>query len=92
MFYDSLSMEGTASYVGDLLATPANGADEIRTRKRAEFSRSVGLVESRITQTELSVHGLVTGASVTYDHVYAAGFYGDQVLYGLGYVIARAIA
>ena len=90
--FSSLSKEGTASYVGDLLALPAQGTDEPTAKERAEFAGSVDLINLRITQMELSVHGLATNASVTPEEVYAAGFYGDQVFYALGYVMARAIA
>ncbi len=85
-------MEGTASYVGDILALPERGADETLTRERARFARNVGLVSRSVTQLELSVHGLDTGAAVSPDEVYALGFYGDEVMYSLGYVMARAIA
>lgn len=90
-FFGSLLAEGTASYVGDVLRLPDSGADEPVTRERARFARNVGLVSRSITQLELSVHGLVTGAAVSPDEVYALGFYGDEVMYPLGYVMTRAI-
>jgi hypothetical protein len=45
-----------------------------------------------MTQLELSVHGLITNASVTPADIYEVGFYGDAILYSLGYVMARDIA
>lgn len=90
--FDSLSTEGTASYVGDILALPARGTDDITAKERAEWDQNVAMVHQSITQMELSVHGLATGAYVTPEDVYALGFYGNQVLYALGYVIARDIA
>jgi Putative zinc dependent peptidase (DUF5700) len=89
--YDSLSMEGTASLVGDVGALAA-GIDKPSDEERAHFMRNVGLVSRSVTQIELSVHGLNSGADVSYDDIYALGFYGDEVLYALGYVMARAIA
>ncbi|WBS04667.1 hypothetical protein OU994_10480 [Pseudoduganella sp. SL102] len=35
--------------------------------------------------------GLTTGAQVSYEDIYALGFYGHEALYALGYVMARAI-
>ena len=90
--FDSLEMEGTASEVGDELMLPVQGADTVTTKERAEFARNVDLVRAHVTQMELSVHGLATGVALTYEDVYAADFYGNQDLYGLGYVMARAIA
>lgn len=90
--FASLSDEGTASYVGDILALPERGGDDATARERARFGRNVAMVERSITQLELSVHGLTTGAAVSPDDVYALNFYGDEVLYALGYVMARAIA
>ena len=91
-FFNSLSMEGTASEVGDLLALPIQGADAATAKERTEFVQNVELVKLHVTQLELSVHGLATNATPTYEEVYAAAFYGTQELYGLGYVMARAIA
>jgi hypothetical protein len=54
--------------------------------------RNVGQAGRSSTLLELSIHGLTTRAKLSYDDIYALGFYGDQVLYGLGYVMARAIA
>ena len=88
--FASLEMEGSASLVGDVAAMPAGtdaGSDEARQRTL----RNIGLVDRSVTLLELSVHGLNTGAEVPYDDVYALGFYGDEVLYALGYVMARAI-
>lgn len=91
-FFASLSAEGTASYVGDVLALPERGGDEATSKERARVARNVGMVDRSIVQLELSVHGLTTSAAVTPEEVYGLGFYGDEVLYALGYVMARAIA
>jgi len=90
-FFESLSAEGTASYVGDVLALPER-SDAPTTKERAQVARNVGMVDRSIVQLELSVHGLTSGAAVTLEEVYGLGFYGDEVLYALGYVMARAIA
>jgi hypothetical protein len=89
--FNSLQDEGTASLVGDVLALPP-GVDDVTNAERASVARNVGMVARSVTQLELSVHGLTTGADVSYDDVHALGFYGDEVLYALGYVMARAIA
>lgn len=91
-FFGSLSAEGTASHVGDVLALPDKSPDAALAKERARFARNVGLVDRSITQLELSIHGLATGAAVSAEEVYELGFYGDEVMYGLGYVMARAIA
>jgi hypothetical protein len=91
-FLGSLSAEGTASYVGDVLSIPEHGADDPSLKERARFARNLGLVNRSVTQLELSIHGLTTGAEVSPDAVYELGFYGDEVMYALGYVMARAIA
>jgi hypothetical protein len=91
-FFASLSAEGTASYVGDVLALPERDSDEATAKERARVARNVGMVDRSIVQLELSVHGLTSGAAVTAEEVYGLGFYGDEVLYALGYVMARAIA
>jgi hypothetical protein len=89
--FGSLQMEGTASLVGDVTGMPA-GIDALSDEERKNVLRNVGMVGRSITLMELSVHGLNTGAQVGYDKIYELGFYGDEVLYALGYVMARAIA
>lgn len=91
LLFNALQAEGTASLVGDLLALPA-GVDSTTDAERVRVARNVGMVGRSVTQLELSVHGLTTGADVGYGDVYALGFYGDEVLYALGYVMAREIA
>ncbi|WP_292038088.1 DUF5700 domain-containing putative Zn-dependent protease [Massilia sp. UBA6681] len=87
----SLEMEGSASLVGDVPAIPA-GTDEESDKVRKQTLRRIDQVGQSITLLELSTHGLRTGAQVSYGDIYALGFYGDEVLYTLGYVMARAIA
>ncbi len=87
----SLEMEGSASLVGDVPAIPA-GIDEESDKVRKQTLRRIDQVDQSITLLELSTHGLRTGAQVSYGDIYALGFYGDEVLYTLGYVMARAIA
>jgi hypothetical protein len=91
-FYDALSAEGTASYVGDILSLPEQGGDEVSVKERSRFLRNLDLVGRSVTQLELSVHGLTTGVAVSPGDIYELGFYGDEVMYALGYVMARAIA
>lgn len=89
--FDSLQMEGTASLVGDVSALPA-GIDESSDKERARFTRNVDMVARSVTLLELSAHALTSNADASYDEIYALGFYGDEILYALGYVMARAIA
>ncbi|MBW6524383.1 hypothetical protein KZ810_12815 [Sphingomonas sp. RHCKR47] len=91
-FFASLSAEGTASYVGDVLSLPEHGTDAATSKERARVVRNIDMVDRSIVQLELSIHGLTSGAAVTPEEVYGLGFYGDEVLYALGYVMARAIA
>jgi hypothetical protein len=88
--FASLEMEGSASLVGDLTAMKS-GIDAASDDARNKAMRNAELVDRSITLLELSVHSLNTGAQVSYDDIYALGFYGDEVLYGLGFVMARAI-
>lgn len=88
--FASLEQEGSASLVGDVAAMPA-GIDAESDAARKSALRNVGQVGGSITLLELSIHGLTTGAQVSYDDIYALGFYGDEALYALGYVMARAI-
>lgn len=89
--FASLEMEGSASLVGDVASMPA-GLDAPTDEARKKARRNVELVGRSVTLLELSAHGLTTGAQVSYDQMYELGFYGDEVLYALGYVMARAIA
>jgi hypothetical protein len=88
--FASLEMEGSASLVGDLTAMKP-GIDAASDDARNKALRNAELVDRSSTLLELSVHGLNTGAQVSYDDIYALGFFGDEVLYGLGFVMARAI-
>lgn len=88
--FDSLQQEGTASYVGDVLALPVDDPGAKADRER--FQRGVNLVARSVTLMALSTHALSTPSGIRYDDVYALGFYGDEILYSLGYVMVRAIA
>jgi hypothetical protein len=89
--FAALEMEGSASLVGDIAAVPA-GLDAATDEARKKARRNVDMVGRSVTLLELSAHGIGTGAQVGYDKIYELGFYGDEVLYALGYVMARAIA
>ncbi len=88
--YDSLREEGTASYVGDVLALPADDPEVKTDRDHAQ--RGINLISRSVTLLGLSTHALVSKSAVSYDDIYALGFYGDEILYSLGYVMTRAIA
>lgn len=87
--FGSLMQEGTAAAVGDVLALPKDGTGAIADERR-KFARNVNMVGRSVTLLELSTHALATGA-VEYDGIYELGFYGDEILYSLGYVMAKAI-
>lgn len=87
--FGSLMMEGTASAVGDVLALPKDAKSPVADERR-KFARNVGLISRSVTLLELSSHALATRA-VAYDDIYGLGFYGDEILYSLGYVMAKAI-
>lgn len=91
LLFESLENEGSASLVGDVAGMPG-GIDAASDEEGKKARRSVNMVGRSITLLELSAHGLRTGAQVSYDKIYELGFYGDEVLYALGYVMARAIA
>lgn len=87
--YGSLVQEGTASAVGDVLALPQDAPGLIADERR-KVARNIRMVERSLTLLALSTHALATRA-VDYDRIYALGFYGDEILYALGYVVAKAI-
>lgn len=88
--FASLQQEGMASYVGDVLALPAGDLDAKTARDKAQ--RGVDLVERSVTLLALSTHALTSGSAIAYEDIYGLGFYGDEILYSLGYVMVRAIA
>lgn len=89
--FQSLMEEGTASYVGDVLALPDNGDPAIKTA-RDRLTHGLGLLHRNATLLELSVHAMTTSSSLSDDDIYAIGFYDDEILYPLGYAMARAIS
>ncbi len=91
LLYQSLYQEGTASYVGDMLLTPP-GADEAFKADQARAQTNYKRFGRSITLLEISAHALATGSKAKYDDIYALGFYGEEILYSIGYVMARAIA
>ncbi|MES2986998.1 MAG: DUF5700 domain-containing putative Zn-dependent protease [Pseudomonadota bacterium] len=88
--FGSLRDEGMASYVGDVLALPADDPAIKTARDKAQ--RGVNMVGSSITLLGLSTHALTSGSTIPYEDIYGLGFYGDEILYSLGYVMVRAIA
>ncbi len=89
--YTSLLEEGTASYVGDVLAVQP-GDDETAKAEVKRVGLNVGRVSRSVTLLELSAHSLATEPKLDYDDVYALGFYDDEILYAIGYVMTKAIA
>lgn len=87
----SLSDEGTASYVGDVLSLPSD-SDQVTHAMRERMRHNIGASNRSITLLELSIHALSTASDVSYDDIYALGFYNDEILYAIGYLMAKAIA
>lgn len=87
--FDSLWVEGTASAVGDVLALPRD-AGGLVGEERKKVQLSVNRVSRSVTLMELSTHAVATEA-LDFDSIYELGFYGDEILYALGYVMAKAI-
>jgi len=89
--FSNLYQEGTASYVGDPLLIGVETGPLAR-KTREEFQNSLNNLGAHVTLLELSVVGLEASKPVPYDDVYALGFYVPEPLYGVGYVMAKAIA
>lgn len=87
--FDSLWVEGTASAVGDVLALPRD-ATGIVGEERKKVQLNVNRVSRSVTLMELSTHAVATEA-LDFDSIYELGFYGDEILYALGFVMAKAI-
>ncbi len=89
--FGALYEEGSASFVGDVLllqGIEAPGAKKMLD----EMQGGLNNINNSITLLELSVAGLSAPNPVPYDDVYALGFYQPEILYKLGYVMAKAIA
>src|SRR5690606_2023687 len=81
--FGSLQQEGMASWVGDLLALAPSDLTAKTDRDRVQ--RGVNMVSRSVTLMAMSTHALTTPSGVSYDQVYELGFYGDEILYYLGY-------
>jgi len=90
LLFGSLWEEGTASYAGDVMQLPES--DEASKSERNHLQTNIGRVKQSITLLELSVHALATSVKIGYDDIYGLGFYDDEILYALGYLMSRAIA
>jgi len=89
--FTDLYQEGSASYVGD--PTLLSGEEGPLAKKtREDMVAGLSQLGNSRTLLELSVTGLEAAKPVPYDNVYALGFYMPEILYKLGYVMARAIA
>ena len=89
--FTDLYQEGSASYVGDpLLLTGEEGP--LAKKTRGEMEAGLAQMGNSRTLLELSVTGLEAPKPVPYENVYALGFYSPEILYKLGYAMARAIA
>jgi hypothetical protein len=87
----ALYEEGTASYVGDpFLLRDSKGP--AAKKDLMEMQDGIAHIWQSVTLLELSVTGLNAPDPVSYDEVYAMGFYGPEIEYTLGYVMAKAIA
>lgn len=89
--FAALWEEGTATYAGDVLLLP-RGTDDIVNAERNRLQTNIALVRRSVTILELSVHALATSSTISYDDIYSLGFYDEELLYALGYLISKAIA
>jgi len=89
--FTDLYQEGSASYVGD--PTLLSGEEGPLAKKtREDMVAGLSQLGNSRTLLELSVTGLEAPTPVPYEKVYALGFYMPEILYKLGYTMARAIA
>jgi hypothetical protein len=49
---------------------------------------NIALLKRSVTSLDLSVHGIVS-SKIDYEQIYALGFYDEEILYALGYVMAK---
>ena len=90
-YFEALYDEGTASYVGDVfLLRDAKGA--AAQKALTEMQDGIAYLGNDVTLLELSITGLNAPVPVTFNAVYALGFYVPEPEYKLGYVMAKAIA
>lgn len=88
-FLIDLYDEGTATYVGDVLSLPI-GDDPITEEQRKHLESNIAMLKRSATILDLSVHGIVS-SKINFEQIYALGFYGDEFLYALGYIMTKAI-
>jgi hypothetical protein len=83
--------EGSAVYVEDFPHLAGN-SDPLAQKTLEYRVNGARHVRESITLLELSVTGLNAINPVSYEDVYALGFYGQSIMYNIGYVMAKAIA
>ena len=90
--FGNLTLEGTASYVGDIALFPSSGEEALSVRNQREASLS-GRVDKSISLLEIALAAMTVDNPVPEKSVYGMGFlYAGQIYYDLGYVIAKAVA
>lgn len=88
--FDSLYREGSAVEVADVSMIAA-ASSPIGMKMRNELMDSVNRAHSAAILLEMSVVALSGDAALEYHEVYTVGFLGNGPLYGLGYIMAKAI-
>jgi NAD(P)-dependent dehydrogenase (short-subunit alcohol dehydrogenase family) len=88
--FASLYEEGSATYVEDI-SLLSEARSTIGLRKRNDMTDGLRHIHSSVSLLEMSVVALRADPAVPYDDVYDVGFYGQGVLYNIGYVMAKAI-
>jgi len=88
--FASLYEEGSATYVEDI-SLLSEARSTIGTRKRNDMTDGLRHIHSSVSLLEMSVVALRADPAVPYDDVCDVGFYGQGVLYNIGYVMAKAI-
>ncbi len=89
--FAKLYEEGSATEVEDVtLLSQARSA--IGIKKLSSLREGLSHLNRSSTLLEMSVAALSAEPAVPFDDVYRVGFYGDGILYDIGYVMAKAIA
>jgi hypothetical protein len=88
--FGNLYEEGSARYVEDF-ALMSQSHSPAAKQMLSDIEDGISRVEAGATLLDMSVVSLTARQSLPYDDVYAVGFLGHGLLYGIGYVMAKAV-
>ena len=88
--FSSLYEEGTARYVEDF-SSLGQSKSVAAQQILADTNEGIGHARTAASLLEMSVTALSSPVPTTFDDVYDVGFLGHGELYGIGYLMARAI-